>query len=170
MIYWISVCWKDPPNKWSFNGNKRQPQHIRKYKQQRRLLNKTHFGYSWHSAPQSSPREARTRERGSQWVPHWKRRSERTTDLSPLSAEGCKNDFWSAQSRLWALQDGRAHFYEGIHFWRGKAEAAPPLWSLPAVFPTAQHFLPAQSSAPAAQICPVLSPWQTASEPSSVTA
>lgn len=25
MIYWISVCWKDPPNKWSFNGNKHQP-------------------------------------------------------------------------------------------------------------------------------------------------
>lgn len=155
MIYWISVCWKDPPNKWSFNGNKRQPQHIRKYKQQQRLLNKNHFGYSWHSVQQSSPPEARARERGSQQVPHWKKKSGRITDLSPLNAEGCKKDFWRDQSRLWAIQDHNKASMKGF-ISRGRAEAAPALWSLPAAFPIAHHFLPAQSSPPAPHVGPVL--------------
>lgn len=118
MIYWISVCWKDPPNKWSFNGNKCQPQRIRKYKHQRRPLNKNHFGYSWHSARQSSPPEARALKRGSQRVPPCKKKSG-TMDLSPLNAEGCKKDFCSDQCRLWVIQNHRQDSDEGIHFRRG---------------------------------------------------
>lgn len=113
MIYWISVCWKDPPNKWSFNGNKCQPQRIRKYKQQRRPLNKNHFGYSWHSARQSLPPEARALKRGSQRVPPCKKKPG-TMDLSPLNAEGCKKDFCSDQYRLWVIQDHRQDSVVGL--------------------------------------------------------
>lgn len=153
MIYWISVCWKDPPNKWSFNGNKSQPQRIRKYKQQRRPLNKPHFGYSWHNAQQSSPPEARALERGSQ-APIWKRESGNIMGLSPVNSEDCRKVFWNDQSRLSVVRTiGRICSSIG---------RAP--WSLPTTSPTAQGFCqpsPAQhllSVHPHFLLCPSITP------------